>query len=189
VRYKDLNGDNIIDGKDRTFLGNPNPKFVFGFNNTFTYGKLDLAVAMNGAVGGKISNQQMEWGQILVGFFNVYDNVKDRWRSEQNPGAGQVPSTRSGTEELARMFNTRFVSDASYLKVQNITLGYAVPALSKYVRKIRVYGSIQNPVIFTKYQGANPEVSLFGLNGLQQGADVTNYPITRVMSVGLNVGF
>jgi hypothetical protein len=81
------------------------------------------------------------------------------------------------------------VFNASYLTVKNITLGYTFPAQLKYLSKARIYASIQQALVLTDYPGANPEVSLRGLNGLQQGADVTSYPVPRTFAAGLNLNF
>lgn len=189
VKYKDLNNDNVIDGNDRTFIGDPNPKFYYGFNNSFAYKNFDLNISITGAVGGKVVYQQLEWSELLNGFFNVNKNIKDRWRSVDNPGEGQLGRTLTGTTDLARLTNSRWVFDATYLKLQNITLGYALSLSNKYVNKIRIYASVQNVFTLTKYIGANPEVSAFGLNGLKQGADLITYPIARTITAGIHVGF
>jgi hypothetical protein len=189
VKYKDVNSDGKIDVNDKTYIGNPNPKFLFGIVNNFSYRNFDLSIVTSGAVGGKIYNNQLEWTEALEGLFNVNKYMRDRWRTPENPGAGQIQRSLSGTTEYARAGNSRFVFDASYLTVKNITLGYTFPAQLKYLSKARIYASIQQALVLTDYPGANPEVSLRGLNGLQQGADVTSYPVPRTFAAGLNLNF
>jgi len=120
----------------------------------------------------------------------VRKGVAGRWRSEQDPGDGIYPRTRSGTTADFRNFTSRQVFKATYLAVKNITLGYTLPVQkSKYFKSLRAYLSAQNAFIITKYPGLNPEAGLAGLNGLNQGRDFTGYPIPRVLSVGINAGF
>ncbi|MFD1141072.1 SusC/RagA family TonB-linked outer membrane protein [Larkinella insperata] len=190
VRMKDLNGDGVIDFNDRTIIGNPNPDFLYGITNEFAYKNFDASVVIAGAVGGDIIDGTLEWTENIDGVFNVTKEVAQRWRSEDNPGNGNIPRTRSGTTELFRYNNTRWVFDGSYLAVKNITVGYNFPIKSNpFVKKARLYFSTQNALILTKYPGMNPEVSNNGLNGLNQGVDISSYPISSVYTLGVNVKF
>jgi TonB-linked SusC/RagA family outer membrane protein len=195
ARFKDVSGPNgVPDGKidsyDRTYIGNPNPTFVYGITNSFSYKNLDLSIVMAGSVGNDIADDAFQSTENLDGVFNVRKGVAGRWRSEEDPGDGIYPRTRSGTTADFRNFTSRQVFKATYLAVKNITLGYTLPVKkSKYFRSLRAYLSAQNAFIFTKYPGLNPEAGLAGLNGLNQGRDFTGYPIPRVLSVGINAGF
>lgn len=190
VRMKDLNNDGIIDMSDRTFIGDPNPDFLFGITNEFFYRNFDASVVIAGAVGGDIIDGTYEWTENLDGVFNVRKEVAQRWRSEENPGNGKIPSTRAGTTELFRFTNTRWVSDGSFLTVKNITLGYTIPMKKNpYISGIRVYGSAQNMITLTKYHGMNPEVNANGANGLKQGVDNSSYPVPITYTFGLNINF
>jgi hypothetical protein len=116
--------------------------------------------------------------------------VKDRWRSEDDPGSGIYPRTKSGTTAIGRSVNSQWVEDGSYLAVKNITLGYSLPLKNNLVlRSLRVFGSIQHALIFTKYSGINPEISLNGLNGTGIGIDENAYPVPRVFAIGLSTSF
>ena len=120
----------------------------------------------------------------------MFKYVKDRWRSEDNPGKGIVPRTRAGTTELFRYNNSRWVDDGSYLRVKNLTIGYTVPLKSAdFISGLRVYFSAQNLLTITGYHGMNPEISSYGYDGLRQGVDYTAYPVARVYSFGLNLNF
>jgi len=189
VKMKDVNGDKVIDDKDRTIIGNPNPKFVYGMTNTLAYQNFDLSFVIAGSYGNKIMNRQFEYTQNLDGVFNVTNDVANRWKSPENPGDGIHPRVNVGTP-LARFINSRWVSDGSYLAVKNVTLGYVLPLkANKYVERFRIYGSIQNALMFTKYVGGNPEVSDNGSNPLGQGIDYTAYPVPRTFSLGINLNF
>ena len=190
VRMKDLNGDNKIDMDDRTFIGNPNPDFTFGITNEFSWRDFDASLLLTGSVGNDIIDGTLEWTENIDGVFNVLKGVANRWRSLENPGDGQVPRTRTGTTELFRYNNSRWVSNGSYLRVKNLTIGYTVPIKKNpYVKGLRVYASGQNLLTWTGYKGMNPEVSSRGASGLYQGVDITAYPVARTFSLGVNVKF
>ncbi|NOW93585.1 TonB-dependent receptor [Mucilaginibacter sp. SG564] len=195
ARFKDVSGPNgVPDGKidsyDRTFIGNPNPKFVYGITNSFSYKSFDLSIVAAGSVGNDIADDAFQSTENLDGVFNVRKGVANRWRSEQDPGDGVYPRTRAGTTADFRNFTSRQVFKADYIAIKNITLGYTFPVKSnKYLKSLRANISAQNLFIFTKYPGLNPEAGFAGLNGLNQGRDFTGYPIPRTISFGLNAGF
>lgn len=194
VRYKDISGpngtpDGVIDNYDTTVIGDPNPDFIFGITNNLTYGNFDFSMIISGSYGNDLMNRALEYTQNLDAVFNVTKDVANRWRSEANPGDGLHPTTNTGTP-LARYDNSRWVSDASYLTIKNITLGYTLPFKNtSYFEKIRIYGSIQQALVLTKYDGANPEVSINGSSVLTGGLDFTAYPVPRTFTFGLNVNF
>ncbi|WP_188504240.1 SusC/RagA family TonB-linked outer membrane protein [Parapedobacter pyrenivorans] len=195
ARFEDISGpdgipDGIIDSHDRTFIGNPNPTFAYGLVNTFSYKNFDLSIVLAGTVGNDISDNAFQSTENLDGVFNVRKGVAGRWRSPENPGDGIYPRTRSGTTEDFRNFTTRQVFDGSYIAAKNITLGYTFnsPAIT-YFKSIRAYLSAQNAFILTNYPGLNPEAGINGLNGLNQGRDFTGYPVPRIFSAGIRLGF
>jgi TonB-linked SusC/RagA family outer membrane protein len=190
ARMKDVNGDDTIDIKDRTFLGRTNPKFIYGMTNTFTWKNFDLGIIIAGQVGNKIMNTNLQNLHNLDGVFNVTTDMQNRWRSEQDPGNGKVPSTRSGATELYRLVNSTWVFSGDYLAVKNIALGYTFnKKLLHAIRDLRVYASVQNAFMFTKYPGQNPEVNDTKDNQTQAGLDNGSYPIPRVFMLGANVNF
>ena len=189
ARMKDLNGDGVIDINDRTFIGDPNPDFVFGLNNSFRYKGWDLGILFTGWVGAQTMAATYENLENIDGVFNMRKEMLNMWRSEDNPGNGQVPRTLTGTTELYRFNNSRWVYDSDYLSLKNITLGKQFTFNSEYVKSLRVYGSVQEVFMWTKYPYSNPEVSTSGSNPLYLGIDQTAYPVPRTFTVGLNVGF
>lgn len=195
ARFKDISGpngkpDGIIDINDRTYIGNPNPKFTYGITNTLSYKKFDFTMVVAGSYGNDIADDAFISTENLDGVFNVRKGVAKRWRSLANPGDGIYPRTRSGTTADLRNFTTREVFSGSYLMAKNITLGYTFPAIKNFVLKgARVYLSAQNAFTLTRYPGMNPEIGFAGLNGLNQGRDFTAFPIARIYSVGLNLSF
>jgi TonB-dependent starch-binding outer membrane protein SusC len=190
ARMKDVNGDDTIDIKDRTYLGHTNPKFIFGMTNNFTWDHFDLGIIVAGQVGNKIMNTNLQNLHNLDGIMNITKDMQNRWRSEADPGNGRVPSTRSNTTELYRLVNSTWVFSGDYLAVKNITLGYTFEKkMLRYLKSIRVYGSVQNAFMFTKYPGQNPEVNDTKDNQTQAGLDGGSYPIPVVIMFGANVNF
>lgn len=195
IKFKDINGDKEItivdvDG-DKTEIGNPLPKFTFGITNNFSYKNFDLSIVAAGSYGNKIATPVEEGTANLDGVFNVLKEVKDRWRSPENPGAGKYGKT-TGSTVRDRQFHSRFVKDGSHLTIKNITLGYTLPAnLVKKISSIRIYGSVQQAFVFSKYKYGNPEVGVdFDGNSpssLLQGIDYSTYPVPRTFTFGLNI--
>lgn len=189
AKMKDVNGDGIIDIKDRTFIGNPNPKYIFGITNNFQYKNFDLNIIVAGQVGNKIMNINLQNEQNLDGIFNIDKNMQNRWRSEANPGNG-VPRTLSGTTELYRTTNTNWVFSGDYLTVKNIALGYTLNAKQlKYMKSIRFYVSVQQAFVFTNYPGQNPEVNDASNTQTTAGLDNGSFPIPRTFMIGANINF
>jgi hypothetical protein len=188
---KDVNGDKVINVDDKTYIGNPNPDFLYGITNSFNWKQFDASIVISGSVGNDILDATYEWTENIDAVFNVRKEVAERWRSEDNPGKGNIPRTLTGSTELFRFTNSRWVFDGSYLMVKNITLGYNIPIKSNpYVKSLRFYATGQNLLTLTKYQGMNPEVSRSGTSGLSfYGVDHTAYPVSRNFTVGVNISF
>ncbi|QHT72009.1 TonB-dependent receptor [Rhodocytophaga rosea] len=202
IKLTDQNGDGIItnggDFDDRVIIGNPFPKFTYGITNNFNYGKFDLSIVGSGSYGNELLVRHLYSTANLDGVFNLVDGVKYRFRSPENPGKGMYGTTVGGgnvTGIERDWMNSRFIADASFFTIKNITLGYTIGGITKFIKSARVYASVQQVYIFTKYWGGpNPETSAQGDgNGdggnLSQGIDFSNYPVPRTYSLGVNVNF
>lgn len=189
IKFKDVNGDGVIDVKDRTFIGNPNPKFIYGFTNNFIYKQFNLNITLAGSYGNQILNAD-KWAYLTNmdgARGGLLAAVADRWRSPSQPGSGIYPRTETGTTSLGRDVESQWVENGSYLAIKNVNLGYNVPLGENSVfKKLHVYLSVDNAWFFTKYSGLNPEVSLNGLNGTGEGIDENSYPIYRTFSIGVS---
>lgn len=190
VKYKDINGDGVVtnDSKDQTVLGNTAPKYNFGFTSTMSYKGFDLAVVCQGAQGNKIMNAAERFTGNLDGSFNVTADLERRWKSEQDPGDGHYGKASGNTGPERDWTSSKWMYDGSYLTIKNITLGYSFnEAQADYLKGLRLYLSMQQVYVFTKYPGNNPEVSA-GV-GLFSGVDNTTYPVPRTLAIGLNYNF
>lgn len=190
VRFKDMNGDEIIDSRDLTFIGSPIPDFTFGLTNTFRYRDFDLSVFLQGSYGAEIFNF-MKWQ--LERMNNVYYNqsrtVMDRYTAD-NTGGALPRFTFTNTNNTA--MSDRYVEDGSYLRVQNITLGYKLPkaVINKVkMNNLRVYMTVQNLYTFTKYTGYDPEVGSYNNSIRLMNVDAGHYPNPRTILGGVSVGF
>lgn len=190
ARMKDVNGDGKVDISDETFIGNPSPKYIYGITNTFTWRHFDLGIIAGGQVGNKIMNTNLQNLQNLDGIFNIDKDMQYRWRSVQDPGNGKVPRTLSGTTELYRLTNTNWVFSGDYLSIRNIALGYTFDQRQlRYIKGIRVYASVQNAFMFTRYPGQNPEVNDNKDSQTTAGTDNGSYPVPRTVMIGANFNF
>ncbi|UPL49052.1 SusC/RagA family TonB-linked outer membrane protein [Hymenobacter sublimis] len=187
IRFKDLNGDKIINAEDRTFIGNPNPDFTYGLNNTLTWGGFDLNVFLQGSQGNDIYNQNRYILESpLYGTSSGSTRVLGRWTG---PGtSNDVPRAVGGDNADPNQnlrVSTYFIEDGSYMRIKTLTLGYSLPqsVMDRIAAKqVRVYASAQNLLTLTKYSGYDPEVG-------SRGVDLGVYPQPRVFLLGLNIGF
>lgn len=208
VKYKDLNDDGVIDANDQKVIGDPNPEFTFGFNNSFTYKNFDLNIYLAGSYGADILNYtlaQIE-GQTSI-WNNQSDRVVDRAQIVMRDPNGDpnditnyylanegtnIPRVTTNDNNRNNRMSTRFIEDGSYLRIQNISLGYTLPQawVSKIsLQRIRLYANVQNVYTFTNYSGYDPEIGAFNQNAMLQNVDMGRYPTPRVYTLGVNVDF
>lgn len=190
VIYKDLNNDGKIDQNDLKAIGNPNPKFTYGFTNNFKYKNVDLSIFVQGTAGNKLLNLTRSSGTMNSGLGANYLTEAADFYSASNIN-GSLP-TPSSYDHINNAISTRMVEDGSYLRVQNVTLGYSLPAdmISKIkLSRLRIYASGQNLFTFTKYTGYDPEVGAYNQDALMSGIDNGRYPVPRLISFGFNVEF
>jgi len=201
-KYKDLNGDGVLDANDYTTIGNPYPKHFGGLNNNFTWKGFDLSIFLQWSYGNQVLNANriaMEGGTSApqagsstttnLGMVNTnqFATYANRW-TPTNPSNlyPRANAFASGT----RQYSTRVVEDGSYIRLKTLQLGYTLPA--KLLRRAglttaRVYVAAQNLWTITGYSGPDPEVSTANNNVLTPGYDYSPYPRTKVMTVGVTI--
>ena len=191
VKYVDVNGDGIVDENDRTVIGNPHPDFTFGFTNTFKYKGFDLSLFLQGSVGNDVMNLTRRSGTSNSGLFlNQLDEALNYWTPENTNTSIPRPIGSSGNTNLE--ISDRYVEDGSYLRIQNVTIGYNLPQrlISKVkISRLRIYASGQNLFTFTDYKGYDPEIGSFNQSVLLTGIDNGRFPSPRTYAIGLNLEF
>lgn len=191
VKYIDVNKDGVIDAKDKTFIGNPHPKFTFGFTNNFKYKNIDLSVFLQGSYGNDVMNLTRRAGTTNSSLYNNQLVEAMNYYSATNTNTN-IPRPEQNASSNNLLISDRYVEDGSYLRIQNVTLGYSLPTdlISKVgISRFRVYGSAQNLFTFTNYSGYDPEIGSFNQNVLLSGIDNGRYPIARTFAVGFNLEF
>jgi TonB-linked SusC/RagA family outer membrane protein len=203
--YQDINGDGIIDSKDRQVIGNPNPKVVYGVNIRLNYQGFDLAMLFNGVLGVQLFNGVKSYEQYRFADGNTTSQVFNDSFLGNNGLTSQprlgIPTTGGFTLDPNQNYtsvNSYFVENGSYLKLKNVQLGYTFSnnLLKKAaVKNARVFIMANNLFVITKYSGLDPELgSAYTPSGAgnvtTRGLDIpTNYPQTRIYSVGVDVNF
>lgn len=186
IRFKDLNGDNVIDVKDQTYIGNPIPKMTYGLTGDISFMGFDVSMFWQGTQGNDIYN-----GSVRYDFTHVNRPAAalDRWTG---PGtSNSTPRISLNDPNQNARVSDRFVEDGSYLRLKNLQLGYTFPAtwMNKVkIKEFRVYVSAQNLMTFTKYSGMDPEIGTIG-GALELGIDKGFYPQARIFLAGVNLKF
>ena len=189
-KYKDLNGDGIIDSNDRTIIGRGLPIHTGGFTNSFTYKGFDLSVFFQWSYGNDILNANrlfFESSNNMQRELNQYASYADRWTPE-NPDSDIPAATQSSSN---RVFSSRVIEDGSFLRLKTVTLGYTFPKAmiaKAHLSNVRLYLAAQNLWTWTSYSGYDPEVSVRN-SALTPGLDFSSYPRAYTVSFGVNLGF
>jgi TonB-linked SusC/RagA family outer membrane protein len=187
-KYVNHGGDDkVINDADRVVLGSAHPKFTYGFTNTFSYRGFDLNVLLQGSYGNRLYNALRSHLEITTTSDNVAGGFRNRWTttnpSDDYPRAVNTPNA---------VVSDRFVEDASYLRLKNLSLGYTLPEnlLRKTgIEKIKLFASGQNLLTFTKYSGYDPEANTYEQNSLYQGVDFGVYPSSKGWIAGIEITF
>ncbi|CAD5277524.1 MULTISPECIES: TonB-dependent receptor [unclassified Imperialibacter] len=190
-RYRDLDGDGKITEDDRKFLGSPVAPFTGGLTFSLGYKNFDLAAYFYTSIGNEIWNQSRWFTDFYPSFAGaaIAERVKDSW-SPTNTGSNQPVFDKSSNFSTNTQANSYYVENGSYLRLQNITLGYKMPAdlLSRLkMTQLRVFVSANNLMTITGYEGLDPSVG--GNADINFGVDVGNYPITKGFTGGIQLGF
>lgn len=190
-KFEDVNKDGTITPADRVFLGNPVPDFTGGMNFTVGYKSFDISAYLYTSIGNEIWNQSRwftDFNQTFEGAAKA-KRLLEAW-TPQNLDATIPIVERVSNFSNSNVANSHYIEDGSYLRFQNLTLGYSAPAsvLQKLkMERLRVFGSVNNLFTLTGYEGLDPAVG--GDADLTFGIDVGNYPVTRGWTFGLNLSF
>ncbi|RSK47675.1 SusC/RagA family TonB-linked outer membrane protein [Hymenobacter rigui] len=190
IMFKDLNGDGRVTAADQEIIGNAQPKFYGGFNNTLRYKGFDLVAFLQFNVGNDIYNSAASNTQGMSTTYGQDAVVLNRW-TPTNTNT-KVPRAVYGDPNTNTRTSDRFLEDGSYARLKNVTLGYTLPAaLSSraHIRSARIFAQAQNLVTFTNYSGLDPEVSTFSGSNTSLGTDFFTYPQARTITGGITLGF
>ena len=193
LMFEDYDGNGTVNNNDMQLVGNYQPKFTFGWNNMFAYKNVDLAVTIDGQYGGNVI-----YAAARAFTLNRYDdNVLaesglGRWKSASDPGSGL--SHKAGTNNLGSNIgaSTRYLYDASYLRIRNVSLGYTLPrrVCQKIgMESVRFSANFQNLWTFDRYPGYTVEANYAGNSATNNGVDFGGYPLNRTMTIGVNINF
>lgn len=198
VKFVDINGDNIIDDKDRSHAGNPFPEFTYGMQLGVNYKNFDLSAMLQGVQGndvyflyGNFAYETQSRG------FNSYADILNRWTPTNTDT--NIPKVSLDDRNGNRRASTRFLYDGSYMRIRNISLGYNLKSVLKWdqISAMRVYFTVQNAFTFTKYPGLDPEIQAnandtrgLGLSSdLAVGIDWGTVPAPRTYVAGIKIDF
>ncbi|MCE7043733.1 TonB-dependent receptor [Dyadobacter sp. CY312] len=203
LKFKDINGDGVIDERDQTFLGSPIPKIQLGLNNSFSYKKFDLNIFLTGNYGNKVFNQMRMNGEFpgtSFGYLKALNNYAKLALIDPakpatdvsnvyvvNPDT-DIPGIRNDNTNDNKRASDKYVEDGSFIRFKTISLGYSLSdkLLEKaHIHSLRVYVNVSNAFLITKYKGMDPEIGSW--NPLNAGYDNGFYPQPRVFTVGASL--
>ena len=210
IKYKDVNGDGVIDENDKTNIGSPLPKFTFGWNNTFVYKNFDLNIFINGSVGNKVGNyMKMKLTHMNSPWTNQLTDVQSRTRLKPKygnysewwyndianvitTGVSSMPRAAINDPNDNDAWSSRYIEDGSYVRLKAITLGYTFDA--KLIKKIgltnlRLTLNATNLLTITGYDGYDPEIGVSTASNNVYGLDNGRYPSPTSVTLGVNVSF
>ena len=191
TKFKDINGDGVINDDDRHIIGNTLPKHFGGMTQNFNYKNFDLSVQTSWSYGNDVYNKTLKKGaQTAVPWRNKFSIVDDRW-SPENPNGTFTAFSAGNSGDVGSAAYDLYLEDGSYFRIGNITMGYTFPkeVMKKIgIKHLRLYVSLDNVHIWTKYSGWDPDVSV-GNNQLTPGLDVDSYPRSRTFRTGIVARF
>jgi TonB-linked SusC/RagA family outer membrane protein len=191
-KFRDVNGDNVIDDKDQTFIGSPIPDFMYGLNINLAYKNFDMTMFLQGVYGNKIFNYNRYFTDFFGLSYNYGPRMLDSWTPDNRDA--KLPKLNPNTSSYESQSSSYYVESGSYLRAKNVQLGYnfSPKIINKIgIDRLRVYLQAQNLFTITKYTGLDPEVNLAGYGGGADrdiGVDRAIYPIARTFLVGIQLG-
>ena len=182
IRYADINGDGVINDKDKTKIGDPFPKFTMGWNLSVSYKNFDFTSFVYASVGNDIYRAY----ERNANYTNKFRNILGRWTGTGSTNDASNPRYSFTDPNNNARISDRYVEDGSFIKVKNLQLGYTFSgtAAKKFLNRVRIYGQVKNAFKFTKYTGFDPEIP-GGI--LYTGVDLGAYPQPRTYTVGLDI--
>lgn len=189
IRFKDLNNDGVIDDQDQTFIGNPWPDYTFGLTANFGYKNFDLSLGLQGQVGNDIF-AAWKWTFLGGNWFNYHEDALDRWTGEGT--SNEIPRLHINDPNNNLRNNSWYLEDGSYLRLNNVQLGYTIPQSVVNIRELRVYVTATNLFTITGYSGQDPELGTSDNvpfdAPLMVGIDSGHYAVPRTYTIGINIG-
>ena len=204
VIYHNTNGDYKITEADREIIGTPYPDFTGGFNTAISFKNFDIALGFTYSVGAQVINFNDYYCYNMEGSGNQYGVVRNRWKSDAEPGDGYVPRAfRHGNKNTGMKISDRYIDDADYLRLSTASIGYTFPKKvceKLHIQGLRVYVNGDNLFTLTNYRGFNPEVDQYSTGGktvaenksnanMMPGFDWGSYPVARVITAGFKLSF
>lgn len=183
IKYRDINGDGVIDEKDRTQIGNPTPDLIYGFSVNLTYKKLDFGADFMGVFGNEIFR---DWNRNAFAQFNFQEERLDRWNGVGT--SNWEPILHSGRSNN-RLASTYWIEDGSFFRVRNLQIGYQAISnteANNKIKSLRVFLNAQNPFTFKNSTGFSPEI---GGSATSFGVDNGTYPVPAIYTLGVNLNF
>jgi TonB-dependent starch-binding outer membrane protein SusC len=191
IRFRDIDGNGVINSDDRTIIGNPWPEFEGGLTNSLSFRGFDMNVFFQFSQGNDIFNAQRSYTDAFgSGFDNNTKAALDRWTPE-NPSNTQPRAIYGDPNNNVRN-STRFIEDGSYVRLKNAVLGYTLPERTSTrlgFRSLRLYVQAQNLHTWTNYSGFDPEVNYAGDTSITRGTDFYTLPQSRTITTGFDIGF
>lgn len=194
IKFRDVNGDGIVNDNDRTIIGSPHPKFTAGLDLGLRRGNWDASATFFGSYGNKIFENQMEFYVFREFQTNVRKDLLDNSWTPQNPNA-KYPRL-DNSDQASRRYSSFYVKDGTYTRLRNLQIGYTLPSAARYLPGARVYVQGDNLFTITDYDGLDPSLpaaAIFGSAGdirdQIRGFDRGSYPSNRIFSVGITTSF
>ena len=206
--YEDVNGDGMISEVDRKYIGDPNPSFTFGINNSITWKDFELSFFLTGSVGNDAYNYVRQvftnpgtWGNKMKDVFNyarigLYDEEGSTTDISNvyiaNAGSATVQRVNQYDANKNNRVSSRFIENASYIRLKTLSLAWNIP--KKWLQQAhldwaQLYVNAQNLFTITKYKGYDPELGAIGQDVTRQGIDNYRYPSQRIFNIGLKLSF
>ena len=187
-RYQDTDGNGEITPDDFVIIGDPNPDFTWALNSTVRYKNFDFSFFFRGVHGNEVRNlQASELGDGVQKINQLSTILSDSW-TPTNTGASRPVIDANRDFANSYRDSDYFIEDGSFIRLQNVLLGYTLPVTNSFIRNARVYVSAQNPFVITDYSGFDPEVNNQGQDNLNRADDYDAYPRARIFTVGVNLG-